>query len=644
MPLALDPEQLRRSERRWIYPVRLVVIRTYADRDAGTLGEVHYFSEHWFRYPYDGGALVVFEPVIDAISNLSYTMRHVEDFEVIYPRLQLRLRNIPYRLASTVSEVLESDVVEGAEIEVSEVLLDFSEEPRDLEGYSGTEHTRLFRGIVERIGRTDDATLELEAVDITRWWDERTKWFGVREGEEEATNNDLGIDAGIPWPLVFGSPRSWKARVTAHGNYGSLAQSIDAVQTGAVDIEADAQGWSAALNVVVGREEMDISAISDDSMTIAAGGRGVAGIAEPHDSGDPIFEVKLMRLVRSHSAVVQSNANTVARQRDETGRLRKVANVSFNDRNGTLLGEPAAYSQWNQNDFSQLVRGLAGRYDPFAWWCVGRTRSQVLFRGTEAPSASYIAGLAGEIKRAGDVIRYLYEQRITGLAGAVWTPTIPASWNTDADDGFSSVDFDARWLGETVTSIAKRVASYSCANLVIVAGQLYYQRPTITVSPFSAVYPTPIETVDETTAVEPIVGDRREVGELYSRVRVRYAFDPGPKAISSVADPEGYFSTVERTASDPAVGTAESLHDFLLPVTADATHAGVYADWLMQELSSRRWVFDTRVDWIVGYDLIPGDTVTVAPPWLGSSKKCRVLATERSFDDATVRLRLLEVP
>jgi len=131
-----------------------------------------------------------------------------------------------------------------------------------------------------------------------------------------------------------------------------------------------------------------------------------------------------------------------------------------------------------------------------------------------------------------------------------------------------------------------------------------------------------------------ITGDRKDLGDLVTRLSVLYRFDPSAGRGDAIGDEAAFAGRrdLENVAASALYGTREREAPYVMATTCDDVQAHTYAQFLRAELSALRWVFRWEADWVDAYDLLPCDVVNVHPAWLAAPVKTRLLSVSRDPD------------
>jgi DNA-binding beta-propeller fold protein YncE len=460
--------------------VQLVRVRTYSDRDEGTLEDTLYFSTHSLTYDYGNtGTLQVFEPLLDGLSTLTKTMQHILDFTVSHPELDVSLRNLPYRLSSRLSDALMALNIESAEVELSEILLDWDEGPEDLASYTGDEHTVFFRGTVIALDTFNRSEIILTVRDIAARFDEKAAWWGEDPSHKDALggtdSNDLELEVGIRAPVVFGSPITFKPKIWHYPSFGTLAEEIgtlaDDPTPGSVDIEADSRFWTALPDVIINGEVFNITSITDEAMLISA--RDQTGTFEhsSHGVGSPITEIQTAKFIACHGTVDLMGSRAL-RVLSPWNKKRLMWPVSPTPQVGIeTAGQVFARFDYTTSDLRTAYAKTRSQISADSYWVQSGVRTDLdkYFKGLIVPSgdSSYVASSTNLIVYHGDAMRYLVQEKLVSLAGSQVTASLASDWDTvTALFSFTTVDTDVRWLGRNLTEMLKRIAAESFGNFV----------------------------------------------------------------------------------------------------------------------------------------------------------------------------------
>jgi hypothetical protein len=183
MSRALHADQSAIVKSSTLSATMLVKLVTYSDRGAGTVASTHYLSKDVVIYDYGNtGTDQVFKPWLQSISALRAGMVNVPGGSgsgVTVNSVTVTLENsiVAHRSGERVSATILADNLEGASIEISE-LLKRSEPERahdDQSALDGDEHTVWFRGRVRRrVVSHEQIDLICETVIPTYTWPQMT--------------------------------------------------------------------------------------------------------------------------------------------------------------------------------------------------------------------------------------------------------------------------------------------------------------------------------------------------------------------------------------------------------------------------------------------------------------------------------------
>lgn len=298
---ALSARESRLAGRRDQAAVPLVVLTTFTDRDAETVDQRFYLSDRTLLYPYDGTDRE-FEPYLAELGDLAQTMPHIPAPSSglggqLRRTLDLALANQPDAAGTRLVERLRQHTLEGARVEVAELLLDRAagEGFFDARALSGSEHTVFYRGEVTRVGRVTDSELRLEATTRVP----RLPWLLA----DDAALNDPE-DHGQRLPIVYGAAARVPAIGWQVGWTTTLAESLAAGATGNVEL-SDATGLpdSGSFTLRISGEEVTASKV--DAQTVNVTARGQSGTTDSdHAAGEVAIELvsEAIYVVAGHAA------------------------------------------------------------------------------------------------------------------------------------------------------------------------------------------------------------------------------------------------------------------------------------------------------------------------------------------------------
>lgn len=255
-----------------------------------------------------------------------------------------------------------------------------------------------------------------------------------------------------------------------------------------------------------------------------------------------------------------------------------------------------------------------------------------LRRQDSAAANGYLAAGGAVLTRPNDILRHLLTEFCTPVQ------SVDSAWDDSAgetylDDNFHAVDL--RVLGESSAEVLARLAFEARCNLLTeerTSGTVYRLLCAHGAGDFDA----PTVTLDKWQELAEV---GRETDSLSTRFRHLYRFDP-----SRGFGIDAYTSAISTTEDDAeAILGRIDAEPVALPSVWDGATAAEIALYYAQERSRVASLFVvTGVPWSLGFKLERGDIVALTPPWLGVSKKLRVIETEiRS--DFLVNLRAVEV-
>jgi hypothetical protein len=221
----LDPSQDALVEAGQLAPINLVIIRTYADRAAGTPGPEFWFTDRGLIYSYDA-APADWWPLLQGVDPIRQAIDHV-------PTRSLRgaVRSTVVRLSNEMwqgqrlAQVLRTAAtLENADIELSQIVTPRVEMPvTDLSAMAGTEHTVFLRARIERVGPISGAVMELQVTTALP----EVEWKYALDSSITDPK-----DVGARLPIVYGAADRVPAVSLQVGWVTTLAETIqDPAQT-----------------------------------------------------------------------------------------------------------------------------------------------------------------------------------------------------------------------------------------------------------------------------------------------------------------------------------------------------------------------------------------------------------------------------
>jgi len=269
--------------------VTMAKISTFSNRETKEPAYEFYYATLSMAYDYgDTQEYNYFLPHLIGGSDFFTGISHVpkpNDTTSTSQGYNLYLQNGP-RL-NCPSEYLGSSGIEGADIEVSQLLLpdnligDLHGSRLNLWNYIGDEHTVLFRGRVKRMTDITAEKFTLECVtslpDIANVW--------AYANDETSTDP---IDLGLRLPFVYGNAKKIPAINYDVGWVTTLAESITSSETGSGYEISDGTGLpSGSFSARIDGEVLTCSTGASTSMTISSRGSG----ATAHEAGAVISEI-----------------------------------------------------------------------------------------------------------------------------------------------------------------------------------------------------------------------------------------------------------------------------------------------------------------------------------------------------------------
>ena len=347
----LETGQAVLQARRGLALVDMVRLRTFTDRDAGTVQSTRYYSTRWFRYDYGNvGTDVQVEPFLVRVSEEVSEMDHLPaqngDDSALVRRLQVVLRNgtddTPQRLYKT----LRALNLEMAEIEWSQLFLDTGPGPTppDLRSLAGSEHTVRFRGHVEVVSRVDDGEIELTCASRLP----QIPWIVA----SNAAINDPR-DVGRRLPILYGAMNRAQAVGWQVGWVTTLAIPCSTTAT-TLDV-TDGTGLSTAGAARLGTEEIAWTGRTANQLTGVT--RGLSNsVAAVHDASEPVIELIATNVFVLAGHALSALRNLYVLSPIDGQLLRLTTPYTLNLANTALIsGKTVATATFDTDQFRSLI-------------------------------------------------------------------------------------------------------------------------------------------------------------------------------------------------------------------------------------------------------------------------------------------------
>jgi len=351
----LDTSQNELVARSSLSVIHMVKLTPWDDKGASIEGTPYYISKHacWYDYGNDAENKA-FEPWLASIGPIRSSMVHMAGLQgsgVTEKTIDIVLHNSEAR-GSRVAAILAADTLEGAQVEVSELLTTAAlRPPLDLRLVAtGDEHTVFFRGVVRRV-LINNSTVTLQcATDFPR-----VEWATILDASTTRPK-DVGARFPIPYgksclvPLV-GYDVSWAT---------SLTQPLPVGSPISVGI-TDGSGFpdAGSFTIAIGAELLTASKTNDQVLYISA--RAVGSTQdEPHAAGMPVSEI------RSGSKWIVSRYDIASMKQifyknPADGKLVRIpTGYTFNKQDTSIIaGEEVStleFSTQNQYDLLEFIR------------------------------------------------------------------------------------------------------------------------------------------------------------------------------------------------------------------------------------------------------------------------------------------------
>ncbi len=288
MSRALNSVQSRRKSRTHIHPLTLIRITAYADRLLKTGESNIYISDRVVLYDYGNtGAAQTFRPSLGATGGLGVgllraTMANIPDpngTQLLRKSVEVILENGTLNGVRTI-QTLRAHNIEGATIEISQILLDEQEATVDLSAFAGNEHTILFIGEIHRVAPVTETTIALQC----RTPMPSASWLTATEQTTDPR------DVGVRMPIVMGQAKNIPLINYDVGWRTTLGVDLTDSETGAKAVVDGSRFPSGTFTVQIGAEQIEITAKADASITINTRGFN-STTALAHSLGATVFEV-----------------------------------------------------------------------------------------------------------------------------------------------------------------------------------------------------------------------------------------------------------------------------------------------------------------------------------------------------------------
>jgi len=311
-----EASQLSLSRLAGLRPVELFVLRTYSDRDAGTVHRTYYFSDRFVEYEYGGGGVQQFLPLVRSHRGPDlHLMSHVQDSGArLGRRLGVTLVNLPLESGVFLATDLRTTNLRRATLEMSQILLPETGGDADLSApFVGTEHTVLFRGEVSHVPSITPETVQVEFESV----EPRVPWrYALLPGTDPQ-------DFGARFPLPYGQAKRVQLVGLDVGGYTTVAGVTTAEQT--IVLVTDTERLSAAGIGYVGGERITWTGKTATSLTGVTRGSSNT-VRREHTPGTTLLEVKDSTFVAAGFAVSAIGAVYVEQFNGEL--VRVVADVT----------------------------------------------------------------------------------------------------------------------------------------------------------------------------------------------------------------------------------------------------------------------------------------------------------------------------
>ena len=157
MTITVAAEQLTRAQRSSVISVPLVVLETFTDRDAQTVGATRYWTRtgRAVRYKWDGSTDQMFEPLLQLVSPISRGFNHLPDAQSYDTREAVELSiDGSSRSGFYLWKTLLAENIIGARVTIASLLIESDHVGVDL-GFSSADHVVRWRGEVTQLSEIE---------------------------------------------------------------------------------------------------------------------------------------------------------------------------------------------------------------------------------------------------------------------------------------------------------------------------------------------------------------------------------------------------------------------------------------------------------------------------------------------------------
>ena len=291
MTRALDATQAELVRRSHIAPITLVKLTTFSNRTTNTIDKIFYLANLPVRYDYGNlGTDRDFLPVITGGTEFFSGFSHIpqpDNLTAFEQSIGLEVSNLPINGLPFVL-ILQAHNLQGAEIEISQLLLDeIGSLPLDLSAsHVGDEHTVLFRGRVNRIAPIQEFNFTIQCrADLPSMANE---WLYANDD----TKVDP-IDVGQRLPRVYGKSSRTAVVSFEVGWSGTLVDAIDKSEDNVNKKVSDATGLpGGSFTLRIDSEQITCTKIDALTIKISLNGRAQnSTVAARHEPGAIFIEL-----------------------------------------------------------------------------------------------------------------------------------------------------------------------------------------------------------------------------------------------------------------------------------------------------------------------------------------------------------------